>query len=444
MKDIILFSLLLTACASHTVAVPSEINYQGRLTDANGDAVTGDVAMSLKMFDAATEGNEIYSEDIGTVTLDSNGIYSFEFGASGQSVVSTSELIATTDGTNSIFNATLENLPVDGSVSVSDGTYTWSQANGSSSSTEFTASVTPSSGAVSAIYLGGAPTASTDITANYNYLDTTVSGAFSSHNSHWLELSVDGTAQSPRERVLSVPFAQVAGSANQNPRSESILNKILLGMHGLLQTDFQSDEEFFLDNSVSVDRSDADPYASNSHTVNLNADLVRDFMISISKGRGPVGVSVTYNYTDETQIIYPEFGDNPSTYSVSVINPNPEKLVTSIEIAGIGASPRLMNYNVVTMDEGQVSFTMQGILDVGQWNIALKPNTSFAFNNYDLAINLFNDADELIASLSEDKTSFTLKTPQNLDEVQITWSISGPPINSGTTTIRGFSLLGPF
>ncbi|MEC8190142.1 MAG: hypothetical protein VX033_03065, partial [Verrucomicrobiota bacterium] len=119
MKDIILFSLLLTACASLAVAVPSEINYQGRLTDTNGNAVTGDVTISLKMFDAATEGNEIYSEDIGTVTLDSNGIYSFEFGAGGQSVVSASETIATTDGTNSIFNATLENLPVDGSVSVS-------------------------------------------------------------------------------------------------------------------------------------------------------------------------------------------------------------------------------------------------------------------------------------------------------------------------------------
>ena len=191
-------------------AVPSEINYQGRLTDANGDAVTGDVTMSLKMFDAATEGNEIYSEDIGTVTLDSNGVYSFEFGASGQSVVSTSELIATTDGTNSIFNATLENLPVDGSISVSDGTYTWSQANGSSSSTEFTASVTPLSGAVSAIYMGNTPTSSVDITASYNYLDATVSGALSSHANHWLELSVDGTAQSPRERVLSVPFAQAA------------------------------------------------------------------------------------------------------------------------------------------------------------------------------------------------------------------------------------------
>ena len=209
-------TVLSLATATLTWAVPSEINYQGRLTDANGDAVTGDVTMSLKMFDAATDGNEIYSEDIGTVTLDSNGIYSFEFGASGQSVVSASETIATTDGTNSIFNATLENLPVDGSVSISDGTYTWSQANGSSSSTEFTASVTPSSGAVSAIYLGSDLTSSTDITASYNYMDTTVSGALSSHASHWLELSVDGSAQSPRERILSVPFAQVAGNSVQN------------------------------------------------------------------------------------------------------------------------------------------------------------------------------------------------------------------------------------
>ena len=213
MKNHLLPVLYLAASATLTWAVPSEINYQGRLTDANGDAVTGDVTMSLKMFDAATGGNEIYSEDIGSVTLDSNGIYSFEFGAAGQSVVSTSETIASTDGSNQVFNATLENLPVDGSVSVSDGTYSWSQANGSSSSTEFTASVTPSSGAVSAIYLSSAPTANTDITASYNYMDATLSGALSSHASHWLELSVDGIAQLPRERVLSVPFAQVAGSA---------------------------------------------------------------------------------------------------------------------------------------------------------------------------------------------------------------------------------------
>ena len=45
-------TILSLVTATLAWAVPSEINYQGRLTDANGDAVTGDVSMSLKMFDA--------------------------------------------------------------------------------------------------------------------------------------------------------------------------------------------------------------------------------------------------------------------------------------------------------------------------------------------------------------------------------------------------------
>jgi hypothetical protein len=219
MKQYRLPSLLL-ASATLAWAVPSEINYQGRLTDANGDPLTGEVSMSLKMFDAATAGNELYSEDIGTVTLDDNGVYSFPFGADGQSVVATSESITSTDGVNQVFNATLANLPVDGSVSVSDGTYTWSQANGSSSSTEFTASLTPSSGAISIIYLNGVPTSNVDITASYNYMDATVVGALSSHESHWLELSVDGSAQSPRERVLSIPFSLYSDKANLARKSQ--------------------------------------------------------------------------------------------------------------------------------------------------------------------------------------------------------------------------------
>jgi hypothetical protein len=102
--------------------VPGTINYQGRLTDGNSDPVTGNVSMNLKLFDAATGGSELYSENIGTVTLDENGVYSFQFGAGG------------------------------------------------------------------------------------------IAGVLTSANSHWLELSIDGTAQSPRERILSVPFAQIAGS----------------------------------------------------------------------------------------------------------------------------------------------------------------------------------------------------------------------------------------
>jgi hypothetical protein len=60
-----------------------------------------------------------------------------------------------------------------------------------------------------------APIAGTEILATYEANDSSIAGALAGADSHWLELSVDGEAQSPRERVLSVPFAQVAGTAIQ-------------------------------------------------------------------------------------------------------------------------------------------------------------------------------------------------------------------------------------
>jgi hypothetical protein len=60
-----------------------------------------------------------------------------------------------------------------------------------------------------------APIARTEILATYEANDSSIAGALGAADSHWLELSVDGEAQTPRERVLSVPFAQVAGSAIQ-------------------------------------------------------------------------------------------------------------------------------------------------------------------------------------------------------------------------------------
>jgi len=284
MKNYIL-PILSLASATLAWAVPSEINYQGRLTDANGDAVTGDVAMSLKMFDAATDGNEIYSEDIGTVTLDSNGVYSFEFGAGGQSVVDREDTIAVADGSATTYTGSVLTTPLSGTLSVADGTYSWNIVDGNpgqqatataqlvngfvvgitvsnggegyttepvvtingngtaatatavvengvltainadttgSGYTNATVSIAPppapyvvyySSGTVTVTY-ELAPTAGTEIVASYDANDNSIVGALSAVDAHWLELSVDGTAQSPRERVLSVPFAQVAGSAN--------------------------------------------------------------------------------------------------------------------------------------------------------------------------------------------------------------------------------------
>jgi hypothetical protein len=127
--------------------VPGTINYQGRLTDGNSDPVTGNVSMNLKLFDAATGGSELYSENIGTVTLDENGVYSFQFGAGG------------------------------------------------------------------------------------------IVGALTSASSHWLELSIDGAAQSPRERILSVPFAQVAGRVSAGSITAAMLSPDLRSMLNLPNND---------------------------------------------------------------------------------------------------------------------------------------------------------------------------------------------------------------
>ncbi|QHI69277.1 Kelch repeat-containing protein [Tichowtungia aerotolerans] len=133
MKRIVCILILLAPCCF--AGVPSEINYQGRLTDSGGNAVTGDVSMAVRIYDSAENGNELYSEDIGTVTLDVNGIYSFQFGSTGQSVAN-------------------ENEPA-------------------------------------------------------------LTGALQDASSHWLELSLNGIAQSPREKILTVPFSLHAGYADE-------------------------------------------------------------------------------------------------------------------------------------------------------------------------------------------------------------------------------------
>jgi hypothetical protein len=111
--------------------VPNQINYQGRLTDANGAAVTGTKNFSISIYDAATGGNLLYTETIGAVTLDSNGVYSFQFGAGGTSNKQATETIGTTAGSTLTYTKTLSNSPIVGnSITVTDGTNSWSQSVG--------------------------------------------------------------------------------------------------------------------------------------------------------------------------------------------------------------------------------------------------------------------------------------------------------------------------
>lgn len=217
MKKHIITTLCTLACAMLAPAqVPSLINYQGRLTDSNGAPVTGTKNFSLSIFDAEVGGNLLYTEAVGAVVLDANGVYNFQFGAAGTSNTQIAETIATTNGTSTMFQKVLDNEPVvAGSVSVTDGTYTWSQSTGSSNEDDFGVAFSTSLRRVTVNYYSGAPAAGTTITATYRYGTSGITGALSTGAEHWMAISVDGTPQANRQRVLAVPFAMKATNADQ-------------------------------------------------------------------------------------------------------------------------------------------------------------------------------------------------------------------------------------
>ena len=267
---------------------PSLINYQGRLTDADGAPVTGSKNFSISIYDAATAGNLLYTESIGAVTLDSNGVYSFQFGSAGTSNKQVTETIGTTAGTTLVYSKALANSSVvNNSITVTDGTNSWSQSvgnpgagatatantiagfvigatitnggsgytsppnvtiigNGSGATATAvltegvvtgititsagsgytgtpTITIAPpvipfrvdySAGAITATY-ASAPTAGRTITATYRYGTSGITGALSSGAEHWMAVSVDGTPQGVRQRVLAVPFAANSSHSNR-------------------------------------------------------------------------------------------------------------------------------------------------------------------------------------------------------------------------------------
>jgi hypothetical protein len=125
-RSLLSLAVFLVVPAPSSAAVPSTVNYQGRLTDTAGSPLAGSRVMSVRVYDSLTAGALLYSETLGNVPVDANGIYGFQFGAKGNG---TSPAIAGT--------------------------------------------------------LGGA-------------------------TEHWLELTVDGATQQPRQKIQAVPFALVA------------------------------------------------------------------------------------------------------------------------------------------------------------------------------------------------------------------------------------------
>lgn len=91
--ELMLLMGLLNWAGALVAAVPGQIHYQGRLTDAEGSAVNGPVAMAVRMYDAASGGTLLYEEDLGSITV-TDGAYSFGFGAAGTGTTAGQEIFA--------------------------------------------------------------------------------------------------------------------------------------------------------------------------------------------------------------------------------------------------------------------------------------------------------------------------------------------------------------
>ena len=222
MKNSIVCIPLLVACllGSLSAAIPQLINYQGLLLDDNGTKVTGIKAITLKVFTGATDGNgtkEIYDENVGNVSI-TDGLYAFNFGGTGLSVITTTETVGSGDGSQQIYNYTVLHPPVladSATIVKSDvnasALATWSQTGGSDDPS-FISSVVNSSGAVSVTNASGAPAPGEEVKITYDYNSVGIMGALASNPNAWLEVSVDGSPLLPRQRLVAVPFANVAGT----------------------------------------------------------------------------------------------------------------------------------------------------------------------------------------------------------------------------------------
>ncbi|MDB4388298.1 DUF4815 domain-containing protein [Akkermansiaceae bacterium] len=203
--------------------VPALINYQGRLVNGVGNPVTGSKEFKLDIYDSQTEGTLIYQETLADITLDEDGAYSFQFG-SGESRTETSEIIATGDGEAQLFQVPLENTPL-GPISVTDGTTTFTQGQEQTGEEAFTFLYVRGPNRINLV-CNEPPAAGVSFTATYRYNEAGIVGALGTAAEHWMEVTIGGEKQEPRQRLVAVPFALKAGGLIGDDRTrETKLDK---------------------------------------------------------------------------------------------------------------------------------------------------------------------------------------------------------------------------
>ena len=217
-------ALSLAFGATALADVPALINYQGRLVDGVGNPIVGKKEFKLDIYDSQTEGTLIYQETLADITLDEDGAYSFQFGA-GESRSETSVLVATGDGEAAFFQKVFEETPV-GVISVTDGTNTFKTGDVPTGEEPFSFTYTASLKRLNLV-CNEPPAEGTKFTATFRYAESGIVGALGSAAEHWMEVTIGGEKQEPRQRLVAVPFALRAGVAESVSGEDKVFNEIL-------------------------------------------------------------------------------------------------------------------------------------------------------------------------------------------------------------------------
>ena len=361
LRIFILGSLMQTSFAA-----PSELNFQGVLLDSSGNGVTGTRTMTVKLYDAAIGGNLLYTEDLGNISVN-KGVYSFNFGLSGTGNASTTETVATTDGTAITYQKIVAAPSVaSGSVSVTDGTYTWDQANGSSNDNDFGVVYSTSLRRITVTYYSGAPAAGRVIRATYRAPATGIAGVLDGATQPWIEVTVNGTAQSPRQKILAAPYAVTADKL-----SDTGTQAIITSLRGELASVYSLLASVVAGGGVVTNNLLGSPTTKSQVEIFDSSDGLYNSLISTTSTKNSGGIElhkkvtldqrpgssfpnpVTYTINDKIRYLDFNAGGGPGGYSINyqftysdgttatvsetqwyyyfrIVNPYPEKTVASL------------------------------------------------------------------------------------------------------------------
>ena len=120
----------------------------------------------------------------------------------------------------------MQGTPSSGTPSLSDGAYTWTASGGSSNPSAFGATYNGTARSFQIIYYSQVPVAGRAIVARYDTTEAETIDASLANGEAYLALSVNGTEESTRTRLLAVPYALRAKESETSADAQALLQQV--------------------------------------------------------------------------------------------------------------------------------------------------------------------------------------------------------------------------